>query len=502
MKQILSKYLKDKNKIETLFGEISDLKKIGEGANGLVYSGETDNKIPVAIKFLVTDDKKKLDRFKSEYINISMVKDELVNVANILHYETLNIKEGAEKSTYNYILMKKYCKSLKIKRKELPKIEFEDFKKLFSDLSESLSSLEKFGIIHRDLKPENILIDENGNYKIADFGIAHFDDSIFPIAGLTKEAERLANFEFYAPEQLKPSSHTSLATDIYSFGLILYWFVFGEITKGTGRKRLTEVFVETEAKYFDIIIDKCLRDEPKERYQIIEEMNNHLEEMKAPVPVEEKDPFDEMREFNLALRSVVPEFYLKGPYCTESAKEIETIIEKLEKINNKTLYFNTGILNNRIECLKKIDTGNFLLNEYEIKIIRIWGKLGDSLYDDILIIETDKIDPYMINGEPHIDVAKINDDIIVPFYETEGGYTRYNGSVVDNRNLKIEERITTNVAKHRYYFIGTFFNSITMSKNDVYLETIQKHNQLTPEIIKDFFMKIRKNINSKISWRL
>ena len=225
MKQILSKYLKDKNKIETLFGEISDLKKIGEGANGLVYSGETDNKIPVAIKFLVTDDKKKLDRFKSEYINISMVKDELVNVANILHYETLNIKEGAEKSTYNYILMKKYCKSLKIKRKELPKIEFEDFKKLFSDLSESLSSLEKFGIIHRDLKPENILIDENGNYKIADFGIAHFDDSIFPIAGLTKEAERLANFEFYAPEQLKPSSHTSLATDIYSFGLILYWFV-------------------------------------------------------------------------------------------------------------------------------------------------------------------------------------------------------------------------------------------------------------------------------------
>ena len=104
--------------------------------------------------------------------------------------------------------MKKYCKSLKIKRKELSKIEFEDFKKLFSDLSKSLSSLEKFGIIHRDLKPENILIDENGNYKIADFGIAHFDDdSIFLIAGLTKEGERLANFEFYAPEQLKSSSH-------------------------------------------------------------------------------------------------------------------------------------------------------------------------------------------------------------------------------------------------------------------------------------------------------
>lgn len=501
MKQILRNYLKEKNKIETSFGEISDLRIIGEGANGLVYSGKINNQVPVAIKFLVTNDKKKLDRFKSEYINISMVKDELINIVNNLHYEIINIKEGSKKYTYNYILMKRYCKSLKIKRKEFPKIEFKDLKKLFSDLSKSLSSLEEFGIIHRDLKPENILIDENENYKIADFGIAHFDDeNTFPMVGLTKDTERLANFEFYAPEQVKPPFHVSLATDIYSFGLILYWFVFGEITKGTGRKRLTEVFPEGEAEYFDIIIDKCLRDDPKERYQIIEELNDHLNEIRSLD--KEKDPFEEMMKFNMTLRSVVPEFYINGPYCTESEKEIETIIEKLEEINNKTLYFNTGILNNRIEWLKKIDTGNFLLNDYEIKIIKIWGKLGDSLYDDILIIETDKIDPYIIDGEPHTHVAKINDDEIVPLYKIEGGYTRYNGSVVDNRDLKIEERITTNMANHKYYFIGTFFNSITMPKNDVYLETIQNHNQLTPEIIKDFFMKIRKNIRLQVSERL
>lgn len=430
-----------------------------------------------------------------------MVKDELINIVNNLHYETIDIEEGSKKYTYNYILMKRYCKSLKMKRKELSKIEFKDLKKLFSDLSKSLSSLEEFEIIHRDLKPENILIDENENYKIADFGIAHFaDENTFPMVGLTKDGERLANFEFYAPEQVKPPFHTSLATDIYSFGLILYWFVFGEITKGTGRKRLTEVFPEGEAEYFDIIIDKCLRDDPKERYQTIEELNDHLDEIRSLD--REKDPFEEMTKFNMVLRSVVPEFYIDGPYCTESEKEIETIIEKLEEINNKTLYFNTGILNNRIEWLKKIDTGNFLLNMGEIKIIKIWGKLGDSLYDDILIIETDKIDPYIIDGEPHTHVAKINDDEIVPLHKIEGGYTRYNGSVVDNRDLKIEERITTNMANHKYYFIGTFFNSITMPENDKYLETIQNHNQLTPEIIKDFFMKIRRNKRLQVSEKL
>lgn len=58
MKQILRNYLKEKNKIETLFSEISDLRIIGEGANGLVYSGKINNQVPVAIKFLVTNDKK------------------------------------------------------------------------------------------------------------------------------------------------------------------------------------------------------------------------------------------------------------------------------------------------------------------------------------------------------------------------------------------------------------------------------------------------------------
>ena len=72
---VLSKYIKDNKGVECTFGHIEiDIKnnRLGQGGNGVVFSGRLVES-EVAVKFLVNYTKKKLDRFKAEYINVNMV---------------------------------------------------------------------------------------------------------------------------------------------------------------------------------------------------------------------------------------------------------------------------------------------------------------------------------------------------------------------------------------------------------------------------------------------
>ncbi|KAA6395512.1 MAG: putative serine/threonine-protein kinase Nek3 [Streblomastix strix] len=93
------------------------------------------------------------------------------------------------------------------------------YKYTFQVLS-GLSFLHSLGIIHRDLKPENILIDDNGNAKIADFGLARRMErpSYFTTAG-TKA--------YGSPESLNTGRMT-IKSDVYSLGLIVSEMLTGE----------------------------------------------------------------------------------------------------------------------------------------------------------------------------------------------------------------------------------------------------------------------------------
>lgn len=88
-----------------------------------------------------------------------------------------------------------------------------------------IEELHNADVVHRDIKPENIFYcKSNDKLYIGDFGISHFKES-----DLTKEGEKLANFNYASPEQLitqKKDYDITKNTDIYSFGLIvnIYWF--------------------------------------------------------------------------------------------------------------------------------------------------------------------------------------------------------------------------------------------------------------------------------------
>lgn len=482
-------YIKGNNGIPCAFGNIEiDIKnnRLGQGGNGVVFSGVL-GKYDVAVKFLINYSKKKLERFKAEYINVNIVRERLKHTVSYLNYETLNLGNEA----IPFIVMKKYDVSLKKARLAQEEVSWDNLMKLFNDLCLALKSLEENNIIHRDLKPENILMDQEGNYIVTDFGIAHFEDEKYPIKDLTKKGDRLANWEFSAPEQINNGQITP-ATDIYALGQILYWYCFGSVNRGTGGRHLQEIFQNENVGKMDAIIYKCLSNEPMERFQSIEEIENEYNQIKK----REINVYDDMYTFNDVVRSVLPEAY-RLPYETENSQIIEELIQKLDEATfNQELWYNTGLGNNEFTKIEHLENGNYLLCGREIIIEKIYALVTNNYYNDLLILKIENPALYMIDGEEYDHIMIINNEIIEPYYKIESGYYRFkDGHVESFKNLDIQERTTYRgfADAEKYIVIGVQEHCSIISENDQWIEQLQGKEKLSPEIMRDLQKNISKN---------
>jgi hypothetical protein len=115
----------------------------------------------------------------------------------------------------------------------------------------------------RDLKPENILIHGTGVPVVADFGIAHFEQEELYTAVETRDNERLANFQYAAPEQRIRGRAVDQRADIYALGLMLNELFTGELALGSNPRRIASV--APDVAYLDDIVDSMIRQVPDER---------------------------------------------------------------------------------------------------------------------------------------------------------------------------------------------------------------------------------------------
>ena len=211
---------------------------------------------------MLKNDKNKKNRFLCEFFNVLIGFDDNEGIVKQYFYEEIVIDD----CSVPIIVMKKYSNHLEY----VDNIEQEDLISIFHQLAQALKKIHNNGIIHRDLKPKNILIDEKNRLNFADFGISYFNSNIYDMTGHTQKSERLANYEFSAPEQKNSEKELTKAADIYSFGQILYWLGLNETCKGTRRRKITEKYKGEKMELLDDIIDKCIANDPGDRYQSID----------------------------------------------------------------------------------------------------------------------------------------------------------------------------------------------------------------------------------------
>ncbi|MFZ1866270.1 MAG: serine/threonine-protein kinase, partial [Polyangiales bacterium] len=188
---------------------------IGSGSMGNVYlAHDADLDRPVAVKTLRD---LALDADTRE-VFLSRFQNEARAAARLQHPNIVQIFDVGDDPRVGPYLVFEYVRghTLKEELKKGGPLCRDRLLELAQQVSDALATAHAGGVIHRDLKPENLLITDNGQIKLADFGIARI-----PNADLTKEGQFLGTPCYAAPETLRRGEYSE-ASDLFSFGALVY----------------------------------------------------------------------------------------------------------------------------------------------------------------------------------------------------------------------------------------------------------------------------------------
>ena len=286
---LIGKRINDRYKILELIG--------GGGMSHVYLAEDMILNREVAIKVLRYD-------FTNEAELHRRFQREALAATTLAHPNIVSIYDVGDDGDYHFIVME-YIegKTLKQYIQQFSPISPAKAVLIMRQLTSAIAHAHEHQIIHRDIKPQNILMDEQGNVKITDFGIA----TTLSATSYTKTNSVIGTVHYLSPEQAK-GGIASYKSDIYALGIVLYELLTGELPfSGESAVSIALKHLQSETpsvreinssipQSLENVVIRATAKDPRHRYNNVEEMGEDLEtalsitrmnEPKYEVPMED-----------------------------------------------------------------------------------------------------------------------------------------------------------------------------------------------------------------------
>ena len=244
--------------------------ELGRGAMGVVFKAkQLSMDRHVALKFLpkrLAQDEKTVQRFLRE----------ARAAGQLSHPNVVGVHDAGVVDGFHYIAME-FVDGTTVHKatKDRGKFSEKEALEIGEQVAEALKYAHGRGILHRDIKPDNFLIDTTGRVRLADLGLARFQNK--NDAELTQDGEAMGTPHYMSPEQCR-GADVDARSDLYSLGASMFVMASGQTPYDANTAAAVMVKVLTEpprslkkinpllSPGFVALVEKTMHKDPAKRF--------------------------------------------------------------------------------------------------------------------------------------------------------------------------------------------------------------------------------------------
>lgn len=306
-------------------------------------------------------------------------------------------------------------------------------------------------IFYRDMKPDNVMIQSDGNIKLLDFGIS----VVLKEKGQVIE-RALGTKGYAAPEQSKTGNVCDLRSDIYGMGMTMYYMLTGLNPSQISKDKLKPIReIDSSISIgLDKIVNKCIAEDPNDRYQDCEELfyalqNYKLLDSEHRAKIRRKVTLVFILFF-VSIMLIITSFIPLGMYKTQQDQEYQKLVSVANQTGREEDY--KAVLN--------VNPKDIKIYEGYLDAIKI-----DGVYTkDEEVSLLNYINPNLEDLKTEKDYGELAFNIGKLYWFYYQGKTDDEGSIIASRwfNDAMEKGYKPELADV-YYQLGTFKKNISSS---------------------------------------
>lgn len=308
--------------IGRIFSDRYQLKKyLGGGMSSVYLAHDVILERDVVVKLIKTDPNN-LDKSKNRFLR------EVQSTIKLSHPNVVSVYDVDDSDEYQILVTEMIIgPTLKTYIRDNHPLSIEAVVSLSRMILNGIGHAHEAGVIHRDIKPQNILLNESNDVKITDFGIA----KAMSETRMTETNQVMGSVQYISPEQAK-GQNTDERTDIYSFGIVLYEMLAGDVPfhgetpVSIALKQISEEMPDITDVRDDVpvslqnIIKKCTKKNVEDRYRHTDEVFEALDQYDTFEASESDDDLDDDEDDDYDAGAEVV-----SPVVAQSAGETEAV---------------------------------------------------------------------------------------------------------------------------------------------------------------------------------